>query len=122
MTASRAFPVRFLAQLAGFLVWSGHFALIYGLNALYCERGPREPLALGLGWGPLAVLAATALALCATLAVGALAAARRWPGVTGEADATLAGFWRDVTIGIAALAGLSILWNGLPALIVPACS
>jgi hypothetical protein len=88
---------------SGVMVWALHFAAIYGITGLACARG----------WHSLVVpsiLAATAVAALASVAIIAAGLRRR---------AQLE-YW--MSSGIAALGLVAILWEGLVILLVPACA
>jgi hypothetical protein len=87
---------------AGVMAWSLHFAVIYGYTGLACARG----------WGhtvPPVVGAATIVGALATLAVIA----------AGYRDRARFESWMMAAIGAFALIG--IVWEAIPALIVPVC-
>jgi hypothetical protein len=96
-------------------VWAVHFLGIYGIAALGCARLP------GAGApGPVvpAIAAATLLAggaLVGTI-VHALRSARR-----GPPSAARAPFVHWLTAALAAIALVAVVWQVLPALLVPAC-
>jgi hypothetical protein len=85
----------------GIVVWALHFAAIYGFTALACARG------FGAS-APWVVGAATAVAAAAAIAVI----------VTHLSPE----FTRWMTAAVAGLALVAIVWEGLPALMVPACA
>lgn len=109
MTVRSAIPV-FLTVFAGLVAWSAHFLTIYAVAATVCERGG-PPLAVHA-----AVLAATAVALAAVAA--SLAAVRRL--ALDRADTT--DFVRGLATLVALLSAIAIVFGGLPALFVPACT
>jgi hypothetical protein len=87
---------------AGIAVWAAHFALVYGMTSVACARGmaDRVPALVGL----------------ATLVAAAAAAAL----VVREARrcATFEGW---IACGLAALALVAILYQGVPAGLAPRC-
>ena len=85
------------------LCWALHFAAIYGFTAIACARG-------SAGWVPWAIAAITALAAGAAIAVLAVALRRR--------DS----FEHWLAAAAAGLALVAIVWEALPALVVPACA
>jgi len=85
----------------GVVLWAVHFTVIYGFTALACARG------FG-GAAPWVVGVATA-------AAGAAAIAIIVTHLSSE-------FTRWMTAAVAGLALLAIVWEGLPALIVPVCA
>ena len=119
--AERRFVPKLVFMLGGLIVWAAHFTAVYGLNALACARDFVGWRVLGIGVVPLGVIAATVLALAA--AGWILAQALRWRGPWGgesRGDASNE-FLRYATASLAGLSLIAILWDGLPALIVPPC-
>ncbi len=118
--AERRFVAKSLFMLAGLLIWSAHFALIYAFNALACARGFDGSTLFGWSVVPLGIAFATAAALAATFWV--LVQAVRWQApLSGErADASSA-FIRYATIAVGLLSLVAVAWNGLPALMIPPC-
>jgi hypothetical protein len=117
--ALRSFSAHVIGVCAGLLVAGTHFMTIYIFHALACARGFASFEILGIGVVSLAIAAATVLAIAATLFVAWQAVAAR-----PEADVGLGGsgnFLRWLTVAMAGLGGVAILWGALPALIVPAC-
>ena len=85
----------------GIVVWALHFTLVYGFTALACARG------FGAA-APWVVGAATLIAAAAALAII----------VTHLASE----FIRWMTAALAGFALVAIVWEGLSALMVPACA
>ncbi len=115
-------PSGFLAKslfaLAGLLIWALHFGAIYAFQALACARGFAGEVA-GAGIVTVFVVAATVLALLAAAAV--LVAGWR----TAGANADLAEhdeFLRSLGLLVAGLSVVTIVWEALPVLMMPACS
>jgi hypothetical protein len=100
-----------LRMVAGALVWALHFLSIYVFAALACARGFADVRWLGIGVVSWTIGAATALALAALaiIVVGVMRGARP------------IGFNDWVSASVAALAAVAIVWETLPALMVPAC-
>jgi hypothetical protein len=87
----------------GPVLWALHFALVYGFTALACARGFSHTV-------PSAVAAAT-LVLGALTALVILRNARRRNEFIDWLAAALGGF-----------ALLAIVWEAIPAFMVPACA
>jgi hypothetical protein len=105
-----------VVTLAGLLIWALHFLIVYATTALACARGFADASLFGIGVVQLTVLVATVAGL---VAVGAITLAGfRWARRTDDAGAS---FVRWLTGSIALLSFLAIAWDGLPALLVPAC-
>ena len=85
----------------GVVLWAVHFTVIYGFTALACARGfgSAAPWLVGV----------------ATVAAGAAAIVIIVTHLSSE-------FTRWMTAAVAGLALLAIVWEGLPALIVPVCA
>ena len=118
--SGRSFPVTFGAMLAPFLIWAGHFGLVYAINGAVCARAPEGAMLLGYPLSVALVAAATVLALAwvAVLLVMAL----RGSGPAGHvASVDPRRFARWFVVAGAGAALVAILWVGLPALLVPAC-
>ena len=83
------------------VVWALHFALIYGFTALACARdfGAAAPWAVGVATAAAAVVAVVLIIA----------------NLNAE-------FTRWMTAALAAAALLAIIWQGIPALMVPACA
>ena len=110
MTGRTPFFPTVLRMCAGAIVWAVHFAVIYGYAELACALGLGE-----LRWPgatiSVVVITATVIALGAVLAVVVLAM-----------RAKTRAFENWMTAGIAAIAALAILWEGLlPVFMLPAC-
>jgi hypothetical protein len=84
----------------GVILWALHFTVIYGFTALACARGFGASASWVVGVATV-VAAAAALALIVT-------------HLSTE-------FTHWMTAAVAALALVAIIWEGLPALMVPAC-
>lgn len=110
-------PRGLLGLVAGFLVWSSAFLVLYGLHALGCAWGwdarPAGPASLLR----LVLLAAWALhvALVAALALLARRLARA-PGEPGGAP--LVG---RATLALSLAALVATVWTGIPVLAYPLC-
>lgn len=114
--SARRFTSVILFMTAGLLIWAAQFAILYAFNALACARGFAAATMLGFGVVPLAVTAATLIAVSASAWV-------LWRGLAADdasADATGA-FVNYTAIGVAVLGIVAVIWNWVPALIVPPC-
>lgn len=105
-------PLTVLRWLAGPLVWSAHFLLLYGSEWLLCTRGS--------GASHLAVIAlATALAMAAVLATTMYSAHRA--SVAPSSSRSGAAFMEHVAAALGLLSMLGVLWSALPAVVVGSC-
>jgi len=108
---------------AGFLVWAAHFGALYAVHAHACERDMAARSLLGLPWVAMLVVGATWLALVALALLFRLS----WPGTGAEGHgATEAGetepdFTRWFGAAACAVAGFAVLFEAVPALVLPAC-
>jgi hypothetical protein len=100
-----------LRMVSGALIWAVHFIAIYGFTSLACARGLATTQWLGIGIVAWTIGAATMIALAAAVAVI----------VSATRTAPVNGFTEWITAGVAALAALAIVWEALPAIMVPAC-
>ncbi len=107
-----------LRILSGALIWALHFAVIYSFTALACARGFWEASWLGVGVVGWAIGMATFVAVLAVSAIGvqALRSARS----RGAQENAMA-FVHWMTMGIAWLSLVAIVWEAVPVLLVPAC-
>jgi hypothetical protein len=110
---------RLLFAAGGFIAWAAQFTVIYGVAGVVCARGYGGVTLLGIGLVPITILAATLLALGATglVLLGAARHRRRMDERTPAPER----FLNTTALLVGGLAAVSILWQGLPALIVPAC-
>lgn len=114
------FPATFAGMMAAFLIWAAHFGVVYGINGLICARKLQDMEILGLPIAVALVLAATVAALL--LAAFVLLAALWGGGPAARASEDPRRFIRWFTALAAGAALVAILWNGLPAVQVPACA
>ena len=104
-----------MVWLAGPAVWAVHFAVMYGAHALICAR--LDATGPSLLW-PVVAASATALALLA-LAGLIVARVRRARSRARSNGQTM--FTRDLTIALAAVSMLGVVWVALPAVVTAPC-
>lgn len=97
-----SFVTTALRLSAGVIVWSLHFAVIYGFTALACARGMAAPVPWIIGVATLAGGGA-----CVAIMVAALGRREQFES------------W--VAAGVAGFALLAILWESIPVLTVAPC-
>lgn len=97
-----SFPLTALRIGAGVIVWTLHFAAIYGVTGLACARAWTSIIGPSIG-------AATALAATACIAIIVAGWRRR------------AEFESWLSASVAALALVAIVYEAIPVLIVPLC-
>jgi hypothetical protein len=100
------------------VLWAAQFTIVYGLTAVACARGWYGHALLGLDVVRAGIAGATVLALVATGLVLWQTLARRAHAPGDESERFIAG----VTLWVCGLSLLAIAYNGVPALILPACS
>jgi hypothetical protein len=106
-----------VGAVAALIVWAAHFLAIYGVQATACARGAEAMVRLV----PWIVLGLTAAALLLVAAIG-LRAWRRLPyGLAGQDPDDEPRFTDWMATAGALLATLAILWQALPALLLPTC-
>ncbi|WP_262027726.1 hypothetical protein [Microvirga sp. Mcv34] len=109
-----------LLMLAGLIAWAVQFTVIYGVTSTLCGREWADVTLLGVG----IVHAVVALATLAALIVAALSFLGSWRihGGLGETAAAPDRFISQAGILISGLSLVVILWQGIPAFILPACA
>lgn len=120
--ATAQFMVRIGFLMSGFLIWAAHFLGIYGFNGVVCARNLQDTVVLGFNLVPLVIVTATVIALVLDFLVLAAAVTEQGPGISDEPQESLRQFWRYVTGALAALAFVAIVWDALPALMLPPCA
>jgi hypothetical protein len=113
--------VPLLGAVAGMVAWALHFTVAYAATAIACARGLADRTLLGLPLVPVLVVGATVLALAAIAAVAARAARRLQGGLSGEAGEDDPRFAAWLSVAVALLAVLAILWQTVPALVLRPC-
>ena len=119
MTALRTGQV--LLMLAGLIAWALQFTLIYGATSTLCGREWANATLLGLGIVQASILIATLAALAGT---GAAFAWSLWEYRWTEARQTSPAdrFMIQTAVLINGFSLIVILWQGIPAFILPACA
>ena len=119
MTALRTGQV--LLMLAGLIAWAVQFTLIYGATSTLCGREWADARLLGLGIVPASILFGTLAALAATGI--ALAWSFREHRLSEHPRASAADrFMIQTAVLINGFSLIVILWQGIPAFILPACA
>ncbi|HZF74752.1 MAG TPA: hypothetical protein VE033_02820 [Acetobacteraceae bacterium] len=109
-----------LLNALGLAIWAAHFTAIYATNALACARGLANTALFGLPFVPVLVTAFTVAAL-GGLALVMRSALRGLNPPLDEGGEAEPRFTRWFAFSTAALASLAVLFQGLPALVVPPC-
>jgi hypothetical protein len=111
--------VRLLWMTSGFVFWAAQFTMIYGVTSVACARGWYRISLLGLDIVRASVAAATLVALAATALVfwRSFRARER-----SDNDEPSEHFVETVTLWVCGFSVVAIAYNGLPALLLPACS
>jgi hypothetical protein len=110
-----------LLNALGLAIWAAHFGLVYGVNALACERDWAGGQILFLPFVPGAIAAGTLLALVALALVGRAALRRMGPGDWDEGGEREPRFTAWFAVATAAYSALAVLFQAAPAFVVPAC-
>lgn len=115
----RSHPMaRLFWMMSGLIVWAAQFTIIYAVTSVACARGWYRFSLLGLDLVRVSIAAATLLALAATALVF-------WRALSDERsaqDEPSERFIETLTLWICGLSLVAIAYNGVPALILPACS
>jgi hypothetical protein len=116
----RSHPMaRLFWMTSGLVVWAAQFTIIYGVTGVACARGWYRFSLFGLDVVRASIAAATLIALAATALVFWRAFVARSESADEEPSER---FVETVTLWICGLSLVAIAYNGLPALILPACS
>lgn len=116
----RSHPMaRLFWMTSGFVFWAAQFTIIYGITGVACARGWYRVSFLGLDIVRASVAAATLVALTATALVFWRSLVAR---EQSDYDEPSERFVETVTLWVCGLSLVAIAYNGLPALILPACS
>ena len=113
-------PLLFL--VGGLVVWAAHFGVVYAVNALACARGFAGASVAGWPAVPGAIALAT---LIAVLALGAIAWAvrsGRTPALPDGAAPRTRRFLDHVALTIVGIALLGVVWDAVPAYLLPPCA
>jgi hypothetical protein len=103
MRAER-FAQAMLRATGGLLVWAVHFGVLYGATGLACARDFPASVPWTIG----------GVTLAAIVTNGALA-------VSGVRAATSGDILDWLTVSVAAISTLAVIWQALPVLMVPIC-
>lgn len=102
--------------LTGPAIWAAHFFALYATEEFICDGGP------------LAAAAAAVRPIGLTItviAVAVLSIFLSWQAVqdlrTKRATAIDAYAFHKVSVGLAAIALLAVIWSALPVMLLPAC-
>jgi hypothetical protein len=119
MSGTRTLQV--LVTLGGMIAWAVQFTVIYAVTSTLCGRGWADATLLGIGIVQ-AVIAATTLLALVTTALMFMILLRADRRAEGEPSSAATGFMLQAGILINGLSLVVILWQGAPALILPACA
>ena len=127
----RQFRTMAVLLLAGPVIWSAHFMVVYLQAEAVCDSGAADDEVLGVPLASAVTIVLTVVALAATLAFTG-AAWRRWRGGGGgwnevppahrtEPDAEPETPLALVGVMLGVLFSLAIAFTGAPAVVLPAC-
>lgn len=117
----RGFVSTMLLMVGGLLIWAVHFTFLYAFNTLACTRSFAATDIAGFATVPFIIVLITLLALGGTGAVLATALSGGGFRRSSQDRTMTADFLRYMTVAITIISFVAILWNGIPALSVPAC-
>lgn len=109
------FDHAFLRLFSGPMIWAAHFLAIYGFAGLACARRMQDSEWLGVGVVNWVVAAVTLAAVAAVLLLWARADYKQTPRDS-------AGFIRWTGAALGMLSILAIVWDAMPALLIPQCA
>jgi hypothetical protein len=109
-----------ILMLAGLIAWAVQFTVIYGATSTLCGREWAAATFLGVGSVQAFVLIVTLTALIVT--AFALAWSLRTYGQMRDQAVTADRFMSHAGVLINGFSLLVVLWQGLPAFILPACA
>jgi hypothetical protein len=114
---ARTLPLRFqpLLLVAGFVIWSSAFVVLYGLNGLGCEAGWHQR-----GVGPVSLLRAVLLASWVVHLLAFIPLAQVVRGLSQSDDGPRR-FYRPAAIGVTIAALAATIWTGAPVAVLSAC-
>ena len=101
--------------LAGPAIWAVDFFVLYASEGFLCAAGPLAADAVRL-----ISLTATTIAVATLLVFLGWQAQRGWR--RQRAAAIDPGAYRDISMGLAVLALLAVIWSALPAILLPVCT
>lgn len=113
MTAS--FTRVFLLMLSGPIIWAGHFLFVYGFTGIVCARPPSQVEWMGVSITAWTVSIATLLSIAA---IGAIQVKIRNRALAAGDPS----FVPVMACMLALLSVVAIVWETLPAFLVPPCS
>jgi hypothetical protein len=119
MTGRRTGQV--LLALGGMIAWAVQFTIVYGATSTLCGREWADATLFGIGVVPFAILSTTLVTLAAAVILLIVSLREERQGRDRPASAT-DGFLSQTGVLINGLSLIAILWNGVPAFILPACA
>ena len=111
----RGFLGETLFAVSGLLIWVAHFLVVYVLTAVICARALGEVAAVGPALVPPAIAAAT------VVAVGAIVALVVFARLRTRAASPVQRFLGWLTMASGGIGLIAVLWEALPAAILPPC-
>jgi hypothetical protein len=110
-----------LLTLGGMIAWAVQFTVIYGATSTLCGRGWADAKLFGIGLVPFTILTAT-LATMVTASILLVVSLREDQQLRDSPTPATHSFLSRVGVMINGLSLVAILWNGVPAFILPACA
>jgi hypothetical protein len=119
MSGARTLQV--MVMLGGMIAWAVQFTVVYGVTATLCGRGWADATVLGIGVVPFTILTVTLAALAAA-AILLIVSLRQDRQLRDQPALATDRFLSQAGVLISGLSLIAILWNGVPAFILPACA
>jgi hypothetical protein len=119
MTALRTGQV--LLMLAGLIAWAVQFSLIYGVTSTLCGREWADATLFGMGIVQASILIVTLAALAVTGAAFAWSL-KVYRGTEAQHASAADRFMAQAALLVNGFSPIVILWQGIPAFILPACA
>lgn len=119
MSGARTLQV--MVMLGGMIAWAVQFTIVYGMTSTLCGRGWADATLFGIGIVPFTILTTTLAALAAA-AILLIVSLREDRQLRHQPVSATDRFLSHSGVLINGLSLIAILWNGLPAFILPACA
>ena len=119
MSGTRTLQV--VGMLSGMIAWALQFTIIYGVTSTLCGRGWADASLFGIGAVQAVIVVTTLLALVPA-ALMFMVLLRAYRGLEEQGASAATAFMVNAGILINGLSFVVILWQGAPALILPACA
>jgi hypothetical protein len=119
MSGARTLQV--MVTLGGMIAWAVQFTVVYGVTSTLCGRGWADATLFGIGVIPFTILTTT-LATLAAAAILLIVSLREGRQLRDQPVPATDRFLSHSGVLINGFSLIAILWNGMPAFILPACA